>query len=178
MLVPRATCSWLPGGLGQFLAQDLGGVDLDHHLAVEVESGVEVQVGVALAGEAVDARMAAAAVGVDGPVERHPGTGDHLVEHRFGGDLMEGDPGKFGGGDRPHESGQRQQGSRGRSGGNGGRGIAALKCLCVPSHAYIRIYVRLNVKDADGRGGGRLQHGAACAAAGIEAYEASRSRAL
>ena len=99
----------VPGGLGQLLAQHLGGVDLDHHLAVEVQPGVEVQVGVALAGEAVDARVAAAAVGVDGPLERHPGTGGHLVEHRFGGDLMKGDPGELGGGHRPHQAGQGQQ---------------------------------------------------------------------
>ena len=61
-----------PGRLGQFLPEDFRGIDLDHHLAVEVQAGVEIQVGVALAGKAVDAGVAAAAVGVDGPLERHP----------------------------------------------------------------------------------------------------------
>ena len=86
-----------PGGLGQFLPQDFGGVDLDHHLAVKVQAGIKVQVRVALAGKTVDAGVAAAAIGVDGPLERHAGTGGHFVEHRFGGDLMESDPGEFGG---------------------------------------------------------------------------------
>ena len=143
-----------PGGLGQFPAQDLGGVDLHHHLAVEVQSGVEVEVGVALPGEAVDAGVAAAAVGVDGPLERHPRTGDHFVEHRFGGDLMESDPGKLGGGNGAHQPDQGQQriGGRGDVGGctvAGRPGLCGpgdgrrLQCLCVPSHGSIRMYVRI-----------------------------------
>ena len=148
-----------PGGLGQFPAQDLRGVDLHHHLAVKVQPGVEVEVGVALPGEAVDAGVAAAAVRVDGPLERHPRTGDHFVEHRFGGDLVESDPGKLGGGHGTHQPDQGQQGI-------GGGGLAAparcsgcpaagcpvpgalssgrrFECLCVPSHGSIRMYVRV-----------------------------------
>jgi hypothetical protein len=59
-----------PLGRAQLAGEHLGRVDLDDDLAVEILPGVQVQVGVAVAGEAVGARVAAAPVRVDGPAER------------------------------------------------------------------------------------------------------------
>ena len=51
--------------------------------------GVEVEVGVGVPGEAVGAGVAAAAVGVDGPPERHRRVAGHPVQHRPGRHLVE-----------------------------------------------------------------------------------------
>ncbi|MOA43891.1 hypothetical protein D3C78_1660940 [compost metagenome] len=60
-----------PRRLGEFLAQYLGSIDLHYDLGIKVPSGIEFQVRVALAGKTVDAGVAAAAIGVDRPLERH-----------------------------------------------------------------------------------------------------------
>ena len=52
--------------------QHLGHVDLDHDLLLEVAAGVEVEVLVRGAREAVKARMTASSIRVDRPPERHP----------------------------------------------------------------------------------------------------------
>ena len=75
--------------------QDLGDVDLDHDLGVEVVPGVELQVAVGAPGEAVDTAVGAAAVRVDRPVERDLGHRGHPVQRRTRGDLVEGDAGEL-----------------------------------------------------------------------------------
>ena len=82
---------------GQLAAEQLGGVDLHHDLGVEAEPGVEVEIAVGLAREAVDAGVGAAAVRVHRPFERHPGGAGHPVDDRAGADLVEGDPAELGG---------------------------------------------------------------------------------
>ena len=62
-----------PARRAQLGAQPLDRVDLDHDAPVEVLADVEAQVLVGRAGEAVDARVAAAAVRVDRPAEGHAG---------------------------------------------------------------------------------------------------------
>src|SRR6266702_4623090 len=61
------------------------------------EASSEVQVGVGLAGKAVDARVAAATVGIDRPAERHPRRVRHLVDDRPRLYLEEGHAAEGGG---------------------------------------------------------------------------------
>ena len=65
----------------QLLADQVRGVDLDHDLGVEVMPGVQVQVGVRVAGEAIDACMATATIGINSPAERDPRGVGHPVDH-------------------------------------------------------------------------------------------------
>ena len=99
----------LPRRLEQLGPGPLGRVDLDDDLALEVTAGVEVEVGVGGAGEAVNARMSATPVGVDRPAERHPRRLRHLVQDRAG--LA------------PRRSGCRAPRARRRSGRPPARGI-------------------------------------------------------
>jgi hypothetical protein len=79
----------LPRRPRQLDAQHLRSVDLDDDLALEVAAGVEVEVGVRWAGEAVKATMTAAPVGIDRPPEWHPRPVRHAVERGFGSDFVE-----------------------------------------------------------------------------------------
>ncbi len=90
---------WAPRPLrrGQLPAQQLRGVDLHHDLGVEVVPGVEVEIGVRVAGEAVTAGMAAAPVGVDGPLERHLRCRRDPADDRLRLDLVERHAGEAGG---------------------------------------------------------------------------------
>ena len=90
---------------GDLTGQHLGDVDLDHDLGVEVGPGVQVEVGVRLPGEAVDAPVRAAAVGVDRPAERHVRRGGHVVQRRARQHLVERDPRELGRPHRPDEPG-------------------------------------------------------------------------
>ena len=90
VLVPNATSSRFQLGLRELGAQQLRHVDLDDDLPLEVSAGVQVEVGVGIAGEAVGAGMRAAPERVDRPVEREVVAG-HLVERRLGPDLVEVD---------------------------------------------------------------------------------------
>ena len=94
-----------PGRPGELPAQHLGHVDLHDDLAVEVGAGVELEPGVRSTGEAVDAGVRAAAVGIDRPAERHGRGRRHLVERAPRGHLVEADPGELGGGDRAEQAG-------------------------------------------------------------------------
>ena len=62
-----------PGWPAQLACQHVTDVDLDDNLAVEVRTGVQIEVGVGVACEAVDTAVTATAVGVDRPVERESG---------------------------------------------------------------------------------------------------------
>jgi hypothetical protein len=80
-----------PCGTPQLPAQNLRSVDLDHDLALEVAPGVEVQIAVSRAREAIHAGVRAAPVRVDRPAERHRRPLRHAVEHRTRVDLVEAD---------------------------------------------------------------------------------------
>ena len=96
----------LVGAAGEGLAQALGGVDLGDDPRLEVEARREVEVAVRRPGEAVDAAVLAAAVGVDREVEGEVGRVvagedrlDPLLDHRrlrrqplLGGRLLERAP--------------------------------------------------------------------------------------
>ena len=99
VLVPIATCSRRHFGGRNLLAQHAPDVDLDHDLGVEVVTGVEIQVGVGVPGEAVDAAVGAAAVRVDRPAERHRRIPGHLVQRRSAVHLVEGHAGELRGPD-------------------------------------------------------------------------------
>ena len=75
----------------QLAAQHLGRVDLDHDLRVEVVPGVQVEVGVSVAGEAVHACVTAPAIRIDRPAERDPRGRRHLADQAARVDLMERD---------------------------------------------------------------------------------------
>ena len=53
----------------QLARQDVANVDLDNDLAIEVVTGVEIEIGMGVAGEAIDAAMATTSIGIDCPVE-------------------------------------------------------------------------------------------------------------
>src|SRR5690606_2433038 len=81
----------VPAARGELPAQQLGRVDLHHDLAVDAVTGVEVQVAVRRAGEAVHAGVRAAPVRVDRPLQGQAGGRRHPVEERAGPDLVDGD---------------------------------------------------------------------------------------
>ena len=86
----------LPPLGGELATKDLGRVDLDHDLGLEVPAGVHVQVRVGRPSEAVAASMAATPIGVDRVVERHLRGGRDLVDDRLGLDLDALDPSELG----------------------------------------------------------------------------------
>ena len=53
----------------QLAREDVGDIGLDDDLAVEVRARVEVEIGMRVAGEAVDTGVRTAAIGIDGPLE-------------------------------------------------------------------------------------------------------------
>jgi hypothetical protein len=73
----------------QLRAQHLGHVDLDDDLALEVATGVEVEVGVRRAREAIKASMTTSPIGIDRPPERHRRRLGHAIEGALGVDLVE-----------------------------------------------------------------------------------------
>jgi len=77
-----------PAPRAKLRSQQLGRVDLDHYLGFEVPAGVHVHIRVRYARKAVSARMRAASVGIDRPVEREVGPGD-VIDDRLGLDLDE-----------------------------------------------------------------------------------------
>jgi hypothetical protein len=78
----------------QLPPEDFCDVGLDHDLAVEVTTRVEVEIRVRVPGEAVDARVRAPAVGIHRPLERELGGGRDPVEGGLREHLVEGDPGE------------------------------------------------------------------------------------
>ena len=92
-----------PARAVQLPAQHVGDVGLDDDLVVEVGAGVEVEIGMRVAGEAVDTRMRAAAIGVDGPLERQLRGRRDPVQGGLGEHLVERDPGELRGANRPDE---------------------------------------------------------------------------
>ena len=87
-------------------AQHGSDVDLDDDLGVEVATGVELQVGVGVPGEAVDAAMRTPSIRVDRPAERHRRIPRHLVQRRFAVHLVEGHAGELRRPDRADEPGE------------------------------------------------------------------------
>ena len=69
MLVPERHRLVGPRRPAQLPGQHVGDVDLDNDLAVEVVARVQIEVGVRVAGEAVDTAVTAAAIRIDRPVE-------------------------------------------------------------------------------------------------------------
>ena len=84
----------LPPPRCELASKDLRCIDLHHDLRLEVAAGIHIQIGVGRSREAVHARVGAASVGVDRPVERHPA--GHLVDHRAGFHLDARDPTELG----------------------------------------------------------------------------------
>src|SRR5262249_51343980 len=70
-------------------------IDLDDDLTLEVPAGIQIQVGVGVAGEAVNARVLATPERVDRPIERQV-VARHLVEGGLGSDLVEIDAERLG----------------------------------------------------------------------------------
>ena len=132
-------CSPVPGRPRQLALQHLADVGLHHDLRVEVVPGVEVEVLVRLAREAVDAGVAAAPVRVDRPSERHARRFGNAVQRRSGGDLVEGDPAELGGVEssrhRPAWQQRRRPARRGA--------VVVGEPKRVPPHASIRTHVRV-----------------------------------
>ena len=91
-------------------AQELRHVDLDDDLPLEVLAGVEIQVGMGGASEAVCAGMRASSIGVDRPPERHPRTLRHLIQRRACLHLVEADSERLGRIERPHYGGLAEAG--------------------------------------------------------------------
>ena len=83
--------------------EDVGDIGLDDDLVVEVGPGVEVEIGMRVAGEAVDAGVRAAAIGVDGPFEGELRRRGDPVQRRLREHLVEGDPGELRRADRPDQ---------------------------------------------------------------------------
>ena len=124
----------LPALTPQFSSQHLGHVDLDDDLGVEVAPGVELQVGVGAPGEAVDAAVGTAAIGVDGPGKRHRRRAGDAVQGGLRVHFVKGDPGELG---RPDGSHQARQASH-----SGQRGaVLRVYLLLVPPHDSSRTYV-------------------------------------
>ena len=73
MLVPIAIGRTTIAGLGQLGAQQLRRVGLGEQLRLEIEPGRQIVKGVGRPGEAIDAAMLAAAIGVDRAVEADVG---------------------------------------------------------------------------------------------------------
>jgi len=99
----------------EFGFENVDDVDLDDELGLEVAACIEAEVGVAGAREAVHARLAAPAVGADGPVDRHLAGIAHAVECALGEHLVKGNPLELGGLDRANEvrnPGQAREGAR------------------------------------------------------------------
>jgi hypothetical protein len=91
----------------QLFRQHFGDVDLDDDLVVEVFAGVEFEVGVGVAGEAVDARVAAPTVRIDRPGERHGvARARNMVERGLREHLVKGDAREFGGLHAAHDVAQ------------------------------------------------------------------------
>ena len=88
---PHGDVLSLPARRRQLAPQDVGRVHLHDDLRLEVAAGVHVEIGVGRPGEAVDARVRAAAVGVDRPVERHRAA-RNAVDDPLRLDLDELDP--------------------------------------------------------------------------------------
>lgn len=88
MFVPRATvsCSQLP--LRSSL-QHFDDVHLHDDLRVEVRAAIEIEVFVGAPSEAVDTRVTASAIRVDGPGERHARCAGNMVERGLRQHLME-----------------------------------------------------------------------------------------
>ena len=93
----------LPRRPGQLGPQDLRHVDLDDDLALEVTAGVEVEVGVGGASEAIEARMCASSIRINGVSERHLRLLRHPVEGALRHDLVEADVERLGGVERPDD---------------------------------------------------------------------------
>jgi hypothetical protein len=73
-----------PFGVGEFVLEEVGGVGFGHELGFEIEAGGEAEIFVVGSGEAVDAAVLAAAVGVEGPVEGDVGGGGDFVDDGVG----------------------------------------------------------------------------------------------
>src|SRR5262249_52513424 len=85
----------LPAWLPQLRREHLWDIDLDDDLTLEVPAGIQVQVGVGVAGGAVNARVPASPERVDRPIERQV-VARHLVEGGLGSDLVEIDAERLG----------------------------------------------------------------------------------
>jgi hypothetical protein len=92
----------LPARPRQLGPQQLGDVDLDHDLPLEVPPRIEVEVGVGAASEAEHAGMSATSIGVDRVAEAVAAAG-HVVERRAGADLVEVDPHRLRRVEGPHD---------------------------------------------------------------------------
>ena len=126
MFVPSATSSRFQVGLRQLRPQQLGDVDLDDDLALEVPARVEAEIGVGRPGEAEDAGVGAASVLVDRPVEAEAAA-RHVVERRAGADLVEVDPHRLGG----------VEGADHRAVADPRQAHVPLDSLLIPSHTNI-----------------------------------------
>jgi hypothetical protein len=92
-----------PGRPPQLPCQDVADVDLDNDLPVEVLTCVEIEVGMGVPGEAVNAAMATTSIGVDRPVERKACRLRHRIQRRLRQYLMESDASKLRRPYRPYE---------------------------------------------------------------------------
>ena len=92
-----------PGRPRELARQHLRRVDLDDDLALEVAAGVEVEIAVRRAREAVDAGVRAAPVGVHRPAERHRRALRHAVEHGARAHLVEAHVERLGRVEAPHD---------------------------------------------------------------------------
>ncbi len=102
-----------PARFRELAPQHLGHIHLHDDLVVEVLARVEFEVGVRVAGEAVDAGVAAAAIGIDGPAERHGALARNMVERRLGEHLMKRDARELGRAHGAHEVAQLEPGRAG-----------------------------------------------------------------
>ena len=105
----------LPLARAELLADQGRGVDLDHDLGVEVMPGVQVQVGMRVAGEAVNTRMATSTIGINSPAERDAGGVGHPVDHAAGVHLEERHAAEARGVERPGDGAALEQRGRGRA---------------------------------------------------------------
>ena len=117
----------LPRRRGQLAAEHLGHVDLHDDLLVEIAPGIEVEVGVGAPREAVRAGVAAPAVGIDGPVERHRGCRGHMIQRRLRRHLVEGHARELRGRDRAHQTVEALHAGQ-------GSGIRRIDTLSTPPH--------------------------------------------
>src|SRR5699024_7842103 len=129
----------LPAAASQFVPQHFGDVRLHDDLRVEICAAVEVEVLVSAAGEAVETGMAAPAVRIDRPAERHLRPARNVVERGLREHLVERHSRELGSGDRAHDSTAILETGE-------GRGVDVGDRLSLPAHDESRTYERVTIK--------------------------------
>jgi hypothetical protein len=100
---------------GRYVPPVRTGAHRAHHGVTDLELGHRSGAAVGhqhrrVAGQAVGACVRTAAIGIDGPLERHAGGAGHSVDHRLGPDLVEGHAVEGRGVEGAHgRAGQRQR---------------------------------------------------------------------